>query len=136
MSAFSDFVGQWLALAAQRDAIHWQATQAEQYADAENWWSAIYMLGTAIRNCASMTVQIFDADAISWDYSFFNESLYWAAQDGEAAEIDMSAILEALWDASPEQCLLFIPMIDSMRGSIQNKTVTSDWMSQALRHFM
>ncbi|GAJ12159.1 unnamed protein product, partial [marine sediment metagenome] len=42
----------------------------------------------------------------------------------------------AMWDAQPHQCLLFIPMIDAMRGSIQNKTVTSQYMADALRHFM
>lgn len=57
----------------------------------------------------------------------------WPDGDGE---IDMSAILNALWDAKPWQTLLFIPMVDAMRGSIQEKTVTSQWMSEALRHFM
>lgn len=55
-------------------------------------------------------------------------------EDGDG-EIDMSAILEALWAAKPHQSLLFIPMIDAMRGSIWNKTVTEDWMSKALKHF-
>ena len=56
-------------------------------------------------------------------------------EDG-AVEIDMSMILEAMWDAEPYQCLLFVPMIDAMRGSIQEKTVTSQWMADALRHFV
>ena len=56
-------------------------------------------------------------------------------EDG-AAEIDMSAILDAMWACEKHQPLLFIPMIDAMRGSIQEKTVTTDWMSNALRHFM
>jgi len=51
-------------------------------------------------------------------------------------EIDMSAILEAMWTCEKHQPLLFIPMIDAMRGSIQQKTVTTEWMSNALRHFM
>ena len=55
-------------------------------------------------------------------------------EDG-IAEIDMSAILDAMWDAKPYQCLLFVPMIDAMRGSIWNKTVTEEWMSKALIHF-
>jgi len=56
-------------------------------------------------------------------------------EDG-AAEIDMSAILDAMWACEKHQPLLFIPMIDAMRGSIQEKTVTSEWMSNALRHFL
>ena len=51
-------------------------------------------------------------------------------------ELTMTKLLETLWDAEPHQCLLFVPMIDAMRGSIQEKTVTSEWMSNALRHFM
>jgi len=51
-------------------------------------------------------------------------------------EIDMTMILDAMWDCKKHQPLLFIPMIDAMRGSIQEKTVTTDWMSNALRHFL
>lgn len=54
---------------------------------------------------------------------------------GEEYELTMSKILDALWDAKPHQCLLFIPMIDAMRGSIMEKTVTLDYMARALRHF-
>ena len=50
--------------------------------------------------------------------------------------LTMSEILDALWDAQPHQCLLFIPMIDAMRGAIQEKTVTQNWMSNALRRFL
>ncbi|GAI93127.1 unnamed protein product [marine sediment metagenome] len=56
-------------------------------------------------------------------------------EDGDGV-IDMSMILNAMWGCEKHQPLLFIPMIDAMRGSIQNKTVTTDWMSQALKHFM
>ena len=56
-------------------------------------------------------------------------------EDGET-EIDMSMILDAMWGCQKHQPLLFIPMIDAMRGSIQEKTVTSQWMADALRHFV
>jgi len=56
-------------------------------------------------------------------------------EDGNGV-IDMTAILNAMWDCKEHQPLLFIPMIDAMRGSIQEKTVTSEWMSNALRHFL
>lgn len=59
----------------------------------------------------------------------------WSA-DGDPYELTMSKILEALWLAEPYQCLLFIPMIDAMRGAIQEKTVTSNWMAEALKRFM
>jgi len=56
-------------------------------------------------------------------------------EDG-AAEIDMSDILDAMWACEKHQPLLFIPMIDAMRGAIQQKTVTSQWMADALKHFL
>ena len=59
----------------------------------------------------------------------------WPA-DGDEYELTMSKILDALWDAEPHQCLLFVPMIDAMRGAISEKTVTEQWMSNALRHFL
>lgn len=55
--------------------------------------------------------------------------------DGNGYELTMSKILAALWEAKPHQCLLFVPMIDAMRGSIMEKTVTLEWMGMALRHF-
>ena len=54
----------------------------------------------------------------------------------DGAEVTMSAILDALWKAEPWQTLLFVPMVDAMRGSISEKTVTSQWMADALKHFM
>lgn len=55
--------------------------------------------------------------------------------DGEEYELTMSKILDALWDAKPYQCLLFVPMIDAMRGAIGEKTITEDYMAKALRRF-
>ena len=51
-------------------------------------------------------------------------------------ELTMTKLLETLWNAQPHQCLLFIPIIDAMRGAISEKTVTEQWMSNALRHFL
>lgn len=59
----------------------------------------------------------------------------WPTDNGNG-EVTMSAILDAMWNAEPHQCLLFIPMIDAMRGSIQEKTVSTEWMGNALRHFL
>jgi len=55
-------------------------------------------------------------------------------EDG-AAEIDMSAILDAMWAAKPHQCLLFIPMIDAMRGSIYDKTIDWEMIKAGVMHF-
>lgn len=132
-SAFSDFVGQWFNLDAQRDAIHWQKTLAEQYADAEEWRSAIYMLGTAIGNCATMTVQIFDADATNWDRSFFNECLYWAAQEGgdaEPYELTATKICEAWAKDGFHDRALTIAFIDRMRQLIWDEPFFVAWAAR------
>jgi len=55
-------------------------------------------------------------------------------EDGDT-EIDMSMILDAMWKCEKHQPLLFIPMIDAMRGAISEKTVTSDYMQKAMKHF-
>lgn len=51
-------------------------------------------------------------------------------------ELTLSKIMDAMWNCKKHQSLLFIPMIDAMRGSIQEKTVTSQYMADALRHFL
>lgn len=51
------------------------------------------------------------------------------------AELTMTKLMETMWTAKPWQCLLFVPMVDAMRGAIMNKTVTEEWMSMAMRHF-
>ena len=56
-------------------------------------------------------------------------------EDG-AAEIDMSAILDAMWDAEGGQPLTFISYIDAMRGSVSEKTVYAPYMEGYLRHFL
>lgn len=71
---------------------------------------------------------------------YIRNCMYWIDDnlvDGAGEyELTMSKILDALWAAEPYQCLLFIPMIDAMRGAIQEKTVTSQYMADALRHFV
>ncbi|GAI53917.1 unnamed protein product [marine sediment metagenome] len=77
-----------------------------------------------------------------WYESFrrdWRDALYWINDnwpaDGDDYVLTMSKIMDAMWKAEPHQCLLFIPMVDAMRGAIQEKTVTSEWMSEALKHF-
>lgn len=70
----------------------------------------------------------------------WRDALYWINDnwptDGDEYELTMSKIMDAMWDAKPYQCLLFIPMIDAMRGAIMGKTVTLDYMGKALKRFM
>ncbi|GAH91794.1 unnamed protein product [marine sediment metagenome] len=131
--AFNAFVGQWFKLDDQRDAIGWQVQLAQGSADSEDWRSAIYMLGTAIGNCAAMTVQIFDADAISWDNSFFNECLYWAAQEGgdaEPYELTATKICEAWAKKGFEDRALTIAFIDRMRQLIWDEPFFVAWAAK------
>lgn len=112
------------------------ASDAKDFADAGNWKQGIKHNSYAIGCTLSAFDIIFQLYNFSLDWSMFGECLYWASQEGGDGAIDMSAILDAMWKAQPHQCLLFIPMIDAMRGAIQNKTVTSQYMADALKHFM
>lgn len=134
--AFVAFVTQWFALDGQRDAIHLQKSLAQGYAAAGNWESAINMLGTAIGNCASMTAQIFDADAVSWDQSFFNECLWWAALEPEAGdpsdeyELTAKKICEA-WSMNDfEDRAITIAFIDRQRQLIWDETFYVAWAAK------
>lgn len=109
---------------------------ARDYADAENYKLGIYKIAQALQYFTDVYDRLIDLYFGDADESDLFESLYWSAQSGGDTEIDMSDILNAVWDANPAQCLLFIPMIDAMRGSIQNKTVTTQYMADALKHFM
>jgi len=132
-AAFSAFVGQWVGLSAQRDAIWWQTQLAEGYADAENWLSAIYMLGTAINNCMLATVQIFDGNATGWDRSFFNECLYWAAQEGGDAdpyELTATKICEAWAKDGFHDRALTIAFIDRQRQLIWDEPFFVAWAAR------
>lgn len=134
--AFADLSAECLSMPAQYDVTIDMIQKAQQWAGDENWYWAIIELGKAIGKNATAIVSLADSYWHDPDNSFFCESFYWASQEGGNGKIDMSAILDAMWKAQPHQCLLFIPMIDAMRGAIQNKTVTSQYMADALKHFM
>lgn len=104
-------------------------------ADDGNWKYGIKYCAWAIKSTLSAFDNLLQNYSYSYDQAVYPECLYWASQEGGDGDVTMSAILDAMWKAEPHQSLLFIPMIDAMRGSIWNKTVTEEWMSNALRHF-
>lgn len=117
------------------DDCYDKCNEADDYANAGNFKWGIRYTVYAIKALATAVDKVVDGQYADPDNSYFYESLYWASQEGGNGVIDMSAILDAMWDAESHQCLLFVPMIDAMRGSIWNKTVTEEWMSNALKHF-
>ena len=134
--AYAEMGGNWLSARATQGTAYNYADDAIDYANAGDWKNGIKMAAYAVKSTLTAFDILFQNYLWEFDQAVSAECWYWASQEGAAVEIDMTAILEALWNASPEQCLLFIPMIDAMRGSIQAKTVTTDWMSEALRHFL
>ncbi len=56
--------------------------------------------------------------------------------EGVGGDVDMNAILTALWGSKEWQTLLFVAYVDAMRGSISEKTVTEQAMGNYLRHFL
>ena len=108
---------------------------ADEKANAGDFKWGIRYAVYAIKALATAVDKVVDGQYADPDNSYFYESLYWASREGGDGDLTMSQILDAMWNAEPHQCLLFVPMIDAMRGSIWNKTVTEDWMSEALKHF-
>lgn len=133
--AYAHLETRWsIAQGFQVDAYEW-CDKADDAADGRLWETGIKDCVWAIKATLSAFDNLLENYAFSFDQSVFTECYYWASQEGGDNGVDMSAILDAMWDAKPHQCLLFVPMIDAMRGSIWNKTVTVDWMSNALKHF-
>lgn len=134
--AYNEMGGNWASAAAYQGTAYDYCDTAADYADDGEWKWGIKYCTYAIKLTLTAFDILFQNYLWAFDRSAFGECLYWAAQEGGDGALDMSMILDALWDANPVQCLLFIPMIDAMRGSIMEKTVTTDWMANALRHFL
>lgn len=121
--------------------------------DIQNFYNDMYNLAgqLAAEGCPNSSQSVYNACIHLWELKdhiaggtpqmriTFAYCLNWIDDNwptnGNDYELTMSKILVALWDSKPYQTLLFIPMIDSMRGAIWNKTVTEQWMSSALKHF-
>ena len=133
--AFADLSAQSSVYRTYIEDCYDKCDTADDYANAGNFKWGIRYATYGIRALATALDAIIHAQYFNPDNSWFYESIYWASKEGGDGDLTMSMILDAMWDAEPHQCLLFVPMIDAMRGSIWNKTVTEDWMSQALKHF-
>lgn len=95
------------------DSAYWWVQRT-----ANNWYNVFWNNACAIRllidKCNSLQEQI----------------------DAGIGAVDMDAILDAMWNAKDWQTLLFVAYIDAMRGSVSEKTVTEQSMSNYLRHFL
>jgi len=113
---------------------------AGDYIAAEDWDNANTQLHNAGDDFGTFGKYLLQSD-IFYDSlrKDWRDALYWIndnwSSNGDPYVLTMSKIMDAMWDAKPHQCLLFIPMIDAMRGSIWNKTVTEVLMSKALKRF-
>lgn len=133
--AFADLCSQNSVYRTYIEDCYDKCDLADDKANAGDYkWGIRYSV-YAIKALATAIDQIIHGQYFDPDDSWFYESIYWASQEGGNGDINMSMILDAMWDADPVQCLLFVPMIDAMRGSIWNKTVTEEYMSNALKHF-
>lgn len=77
-----------------------------------------------------------------WTYSYNNvyrsvaaESIYWAAQQGEAAEVDMAAILAAMLAATQPELTSFVGIADAYRQSIWNQPFNQEYYAALARGF-
>lgn len=58
----------------------------------------------------------------------------WPTPNGNG-EIDMAAILDAMWKSKGGQTMDFILYVDAMRGAISEKTVFAPYLASYLKHF-
>lgn len=134
--AYAYLDSRWSVCRSNQTTAYGLADDAIDYATAGQWENGIKFCAYAIQATLTAFDILFECYNHDLDYSVHGECFYWASKEGGDGEVTMSMILDAMWDAKPHQCLLFIPMIDAMRGAIQQKTVTSQYMADALRHFM
>lgn len=111
-------------------------SDAKDYANAGDWKNGIKYNGYAIGCTLSAFDIIFQLYSFGIETSMFGECLYWASQEGGDAEIDMAAILDAMWKSKGGQTMDFILYVDAMRGAISEKTVYAPYLESYLKHFM
>ena len=117
-------------------------TTAEGLANAEDYKGAILALAEAVYH-NNQAIE----DALASSYYGYDgaTNIIPTALDRNMAcefiteapptEIDMSAILAAMWDAKPYQCLLFIPMVDAMRAAVWDKTMNLETFLKGVKRF-
>lgn len=117
------------------DLTYDRASKAITYANQGNWQMGIKYCAYAIKMLADVVNDFVDCQWDDIEKSRMAESIYWAAQQGGDGELDMSAILNAMWESESHQPLLFIATIDAMRTSIFDKTIDIPTFAGYVRHF-
>lgn len=104
------------------------------YIDAENWGFAALYLDSA-GDDAHVISRHFSVDLDSIYYAMY-ETLSWIDSNiGGGGEVDMDAILAAMWDTDKLRSFHFINYIDAMRASIWNTEIYESHLTDWYIHF-
>lgn len=134
-AAYAALEARWLVARGFQVDAYDRAGDAITYANAGDWQNGIKQNAYAIMATLSAFDNLFQNYGYAYDQSVHAECLYWAGQEG-GVSLGMPAILTAMYGSTSPQTMLFIVMIDAMRGSLAEKTVTSSSMADYLRHFI
>ena len=133
--AFAHLCGQNSVYRTYIEDCYAKCDDADDYANAGDFkWGIRYSV-YAIKALATAIDNIIQGQYFEPENSSFYECYYWLDQEAGEAEIDMSAILNAMWDTKPYQCLLFIPMIDAMRAAVWDKTMNLETFLKGVKRF-
>lgn len=120
---------------------HWHEWNTTLWADEASQWSDMYFYHT----CPSYAKYYLTGNAVWVDINHFVAIKLIAAKCddlqaqidamGGGAEVDMDAMLLAMWDSDKLRWFHFINYIDSMRAGIWNTEIYESHLQDWFRHF-
>lgn len=120
---------------------HWHHWEAWSWEDEASEWSDMWYYHTCPRydnywlNTHEEKVDINHFVAIRLIEEKCNALQTQIDDMGEGGEVDMDAILEAMWDSDKLRWFHFINYIDSMRAGIWNTEIYAKHLEEWYRHF-
>lgn len=133
--AFADFVNKYSAWQGTLSQIKTYRDQMWAAAQVEDWLTAFGKAASCIDYFKNIHYLEFDIIESAPDRGHFYESIYWAAQSGNGAGVDMAAIINAMLEATPYQIEYFIGIVDAYRQSIWNRPFNREFYAALARGF-
>jgi len=125
------YITAWQAKYTQISADCWQLGNAllgaATYIAAQNWNFAAMYLEAAGESAHEVAHHFkFEGDDV---YAIMYDAMHWIDDNiGDGVELNMAAILDAIWNSDRAQTFEFISYIDAMRASIWNTEVYDSHM--------
>lgn len=112
---------------------HWLAWQV--HFNAAEYESAQYDLARCVQRIMWAFDHLFGFGSGGVQQSLLCENIYWSAQQGGAADVDMSAILAAMLTATQPELMSFVGITDAYRQSIWNQPFNQEYYAALARGF-